>query len=171
MTIKKTALLAATALICATPLTAAHAEGYTGAYLTPSVGYYDAVRHKFPGALFGLEYRFDEWSSKVRPIIGGFMTSHGGAYGYVGANYDVTLVQNQLYLVPNFSVGAYHDGDGRKLGGTLEFRSGIELDYQLPGNDQVGVALNHISNAGIYKHNPGEENVLVNYSIPVAKLF
>ncbi len=86
----------------------------------------------------------------MRPIIGGFATSDGGTYGYVGANYDVTLMPNQLYLVPNFSVGAYSDGSGRQLGGTLEFRSGIELDYQLPNTQQVGIAFNHIPTGMIF---------------------
>jgi len=140
-------------------------------YVTGSVGDYNALRsgqdHTF---LYGLEYRFDEWQYGIRPIVGGFGTAQGGAYGYAGFDWDVALLPNQFYLVPNFAVGAYHDGGGKKLGGTLEFRSGIEVDYQFPNTQQVGVALNHISNAGIYNHNPGEETVLVNYSIPVGTI-
>ena len=45
--------------------------------------------------------------------------------------------------------------------------SGIELDYQFQNTQRLGVALNHLSNAGIYSHNPGEENVILTYSIPV----
>lgn len=156
------ALAALSALFC----TAA----YAGDYLSLDAGYYDALRHKYPAFLYGAEYRFDTIGYGFRPIVGAFGTSHGGAYGYGGFDWDVALLPNQLYLIPNFSVGAYHDGDGRKLGGTLEFRSGIEMDYQFPNMQRVGVALNHISNASIYDHNPGEENVIATYSIPVSTI-
>jgi len=137
-------------------------------YISFNVGDYNALRsgqeHVFQ---YGAEYRFSDIGYGIHPIVGGFGTAKSAAYGYGGINWDVTLLTNQLYLVPNFAVGAYKEGTGKQLGGALEFRSGIELDYQLPNTQQIGVALNHISNAGIYKHNSGEESVLATYSIPV----
>jgi lipid A 3-O-deacylase len=162
----KKSLLAAT-LALATALSAsAHATDY----LTGSVGYFDFNKRVDPSTLLGLEYRFNEWKYNFRPIIGAFVNTDGGTYGYAGLNYDVTLMPNQLYLVPNFAVGAYGRGSSKDLGGVLEFRSGIELDYQLPNTQQIGIALNHISNASIYSHNPGEETILVNYSVPFASV-
>ena len=119
---------------------------------------------------YGAEYRFSEVMYGLRPIVGGFGTDQGAAYGYAGVNWDVALLPNQLYIVPNFAVGAFKEGSGKKLGGALEFRSGIELDYQFPNQQQLGVALNHISNAGIYSHNSGEETVMGIYSIPVSTI-
>lgn len=139
-------------------------------YLNASVGAYNALRDNQDATSFGLEYRFNPWQYHIVPIVGGFVTTEGSSYGYAGLNWDVPLLPNQLYLIPNFAVGAFSKGSGKDLGGTLEFRSGIELDYQFPNTHRVGVALNHISNAGIYDHNPGEETILVNYSIPISTL-
>ena len=140
-------------------------------YISFNAGRFNALRsgqeHSFQ---YGAEYRFSEWQYGIHPIVGAFGTTDHEAYGYAGLNWQVALLPNQLYIVPNFAVGAFKEGDGKNMGGALEFRSGIELDYQLPNAHQVGVALNHISNAGIYKHNSGEESVLVVYSIPVSTI-
>ena len=155
-------------LIASTALSqAARAEDY----LSINAGDYNALRSSQDQAFqYGAEYRFSEVMYGIRPILGGFGTSDGAAYGYAGINWDVALLPNQLYIVPNFAVGAYHEGSGKYLGGPLEFRSGIELDYQFPNKHQLGVALNHISNAGIYNHNSGEETVMATYSVPVSNV-
>jgi len=140
-------------------------------YLSLNVGEFAALRRaNYHAGQFGAEYRFDEMGYGIHPIVGGFITSHDSTYGYGGFNWDVALLKNELYLVPNFAVGAYSKGNGKDLGGALEFRSGIELDYQFVNAQQVGVALNHISNAGIYSHNGGEETIMATYSIPVGTI-
>src|SRR5262249_10535427 len=133
----------------------------TDDYVSINLGEFNALRsgqeHNFQ---YGAEYRFHDVGYYFHPIIGGFGAGAGAAYGYAGVNWQVPLFPNQLYIVPNFAVGAFHEGSGKKLGGALEFRSGIEMDYQFPNQQQLGVALNHISNAGIYAHNSGEEAVM-----------
>ena len=157
-------MLAALAVPFLAPL--AHADDY----LSVNGGYYDAFRKNQKAAQFGLEYRFDEIQYALRPMAGAFVTTKGSTYGYAGFNWDVALLPQQVYLVPNFAVGAYSHGGGKDLGGVLEFRSGIELDYQFNNMQQVGVALNHISNAGIYSRNPGEETIMGTYSVPISTI-
>jgi lipid A 3-O-deacylase len=141
-------------------------------YLSLNAGAFNALRSSQDQDFqFGAEYRFEEWRYGLHPIIGAFGTSESAAYVYAGLNWNVTLLPNQLYLVPNFAVGAYKEGDGKQLGGALEFRSGIEIDYQFPNQHQIGIALNHISNASLYDRNPGEESILLIYSIPVGSIF
>lgn len=135
-------------------------------YVSVNLGEYNALRSNQQAVQYGLEYRFAEWSHGVHPIIGAFGTTDSAAYGYAGLNWNVAIMPEQLFIVPNFAVGAYSEGDGKDLGGTLQFRSGIELDYQFQNQHQLGIALNHLSNAGIYSHNPGEESIIVTYSIP-----
>jgi len=139
-------------------------------YLQLNVGDYDIFRKNQKAAQFGAEYRFDEIEYSLRPMVGAFVTSKGSSYGYAGIDWDVALLPQQLYIVPNFAVGAYNKDNGKDLGGTLEFRSGIELDYQFQNAQQVGVALNHISNAGIYNRNPGEETVMATYNVPISTI-
>lgn len=139
-------------------------------YFVPYVGYYSILRNE-GSTQFGVEYRAPVWDFGVRPTIGVNVNTDGDAYGYAGINWDVALVKNQVYLIPNFMVGAYHNGSGHDLGGAIEFRSGIELAYQFQNTSRLGIAFNHISNASIYDHNPGAETLLVNYAIPMSSLF
>ena len=164
----RNSLLAAAAIVASFAATPAHAKG---AYLTGHVGLFDAIDDEDAATEFGLEYRFAPIEYGFRPTIGANITTDGSFYGFGGFNWDVSLIDNQLYLIPNFMVGGYAQGDGKDLGHGLEFRSGLELAYQLPNTHRVGVALNHISNASLGEKNPGAETVLFNYSIPVDKLF
>lgn len=140
-------------------------------YVTGYVGWYDLVDQDNQSAQFGIEYRFHPVDFGLRPTLGINATGDGSVYGYGGFNWDVQLVPNQIYLIPNFMAGAYSDGSGKDLGGAIEFRSGIELAYQFPNRERVGIAFNHISNASIYDKNPGAETLLINYSVPVNNLF
>lgn len=139
--------------------------------LVGSLGWYDFIDDEDPSTQLGLEYRLKPMEYGIRPTIGMTATLDGGVYGYGGVNWEVPLVDNQLYLIPNFMAGAYAQGDGKDLGHAIEFRSGIELSYQMSNAHRVGVALNHMSNAGLGDKNPGEETLLINYSIPAGNLF
>ena len=161
---------AATALLALCGTSAAMAASNVD-YLSVNLGEYNALRDNQQSFQYGLEYRFAEWSYGVRPMVGAFGTADGAAYGYAGLNWDVAIIPDQLYIIPNFAAGAYRNGGGKDLGGTVEFRSGIELSYQFENQHQLGIALNHLSNAGIYDHNPGEESIFVTYSVPVRSLF
>jgi lipid A 3-O-deacylase len=162
----RTALAALSVLACSA--TAAHAApaGNSNDYLTGSVGWYDMNKKVNEAALFGLEYRAHDLFYGFRPTVGAFVTTDSSLYGYGGFEWDVALLPNQLYLIPSFTVGAWKRGSGKDLGGTIEFRSGIELDYQFVNQHRIGLVFNHISNASIYSHNPGVETLLLNYSIP-----
>ncbi len=143
----------------------AHADGTD--YITGYVGYFDVIRNDYESAQFGIEYRARPLQYSIRPMIGLNVTNDESIYGYVGLNWDAELITDQLYLIPNFAAGLYKRGDGKELGGVIEFRSGIELAYQFPNSHRLGIAFNHISNASIYRHNPGSETALVTYSIPL----
>lgn len=136
-------------------------------YLTGYAGWFDVLDQEDEAGQFGLEYRFSPWQWGIRPTLGFNVTTDSSAYGYAGFHWDIPLIENQLYLVPNFAAGVYGEGDGKDLGGAIEFRSGIELDYQMSNEHRVGMAFNHISNASIYNKNPGAETLLVNYSVPM----
>lgn len=140
-------------------------------YLTGYAGIYNVMDNGSSSAQFGVEYRFKEWDFGIRPTLGANADSRGAVYGYGGFNWEVPIGTSGFMITPNFMVGAYHEGGSRDLGGALEFRSGIELAYQLANAHRVGVAFNHISNASIYDKNPGAETLLLNYSVPVSTLF
>lgn len=156
-------------------LAATLASGISGAalaqdYAVGYAGWYDFSQQDNEATQFGVEYRFTPYVYGIRPTAGINVSTDGSVYGYGGINWDVPLLDNQLYLIPSFVAGGYSEGDGKDLGYGLEFRSGIELAYQLPSEHRVGLAFNHISNASLGDKNPGAETVLVNYHVPTGTL-
>lgn len=114
---------------------------------------------------YRVEYRHSNIWRELYPTFGINGTSEGAVYGFGGLAYDFYPWQ-KFYLTPGFAVGAFDEGDGKDLGGTLEFRSSIELGWQFDNATRLGLNLSHISNAGIYDRNPGEESLVVNLSVP-----
>ncbi len=74
--------------------------------------------------------------------------------------------ENKWKLTPSFGIGYYDDGDGKKLGNKIEFRTTLEISYQLNNMDRVGLSLGHISNANIGNKNPGVEIISLSYQKP-----
>lgn len=100
----------------------------------------------------------------ISPIFGAEADAKGAAYVYGGFLYDWNFYGNWS-LVPNLALGAYHKGNGKDLGGWFEFHDSIGLEYKLDPNSRAGLYLTHISNASIYDHNPGKEDLMATYSL------
>ena len=140
-------------------------------YITLGAGAFDVLDDE-ANAQFSLEYRGDYAWQRLRPVLGVSVDTDGGTYGYAGGNWDIPLFgSDRLLLIPNFVVGAYHQGNSKDLGGALEFRSGLELGYRFDNDAQLGLTFNHISNASIYDENPGAESLMLLYSHPVASIW
>jgi lipid A 3-O-deacylase len=130
--------------------------------ITPSNSHRDAqTAGEFRG-----EYRFQDMAWIVAPFVGASVTTDGAAYGYFGLGFDVNF-GSSLVLTPNAAAGVFERGSGTKLGSWVEFRTGAELAYRFPNQTRLGVALHHTSNAGLTKRNPGEQSILLMYSIPM----
>ena len=74
--------------------------------------------------------------------------------------------KNLFNFTPSFAFGYYDDGEGKKLGHNLEFRTTIEISYNLKNNNRIGFSLGHISNANIGDKNPGVEIISLSYQVP-----
>ena len=124
-------------------------------------------RDSHTAAEFRGEYRFGDVVWPIAPFLGVQGTSDGAFYGYGGFGVDVNFSPN-LVLTPNFAAGYFAPGSGTRLGYPLEFRSGAELAWRFADTSRLGVAFHHISNAGLGKHNPGEQEILLMYSLPLS---
>ena len=100
---------------------------------------------------------------EIVPVAGGMTTGLGTLYAYAGLRADIPLKERWV-LSPTWGTGVYYFADGRDLGGALEFRSGLELSYQLDWGDRIGVCLYHLSNSAIYRRNPGSESLVLTYT-------
>ena len=74
--------------------------------------------------------------------------------------------ENSWNFTPSFGVGYYDDGNGKKLGNKVEFRTTLEFSYQLFNKDRIGISFGHISNANIGNKNPGAEIISLSYQKP-----
>ena len=64
-------------------------------------------------------------------------------------------------MTPQFAVTLYEDGDGKDLGGPLEFRSGLEVAYDFARGPTVGLLFYHLSNGDFYDFNPGSNSLVL----------
>ncbi|MFT5830872.1 MAG: lipid A 3-O-deacylase [Bacteroidia bacterium] len=110
-----------------------------------------------------LEWRMPSSYLDLRPIFGASVLEDGGNYVYSGLRYDYEIDSNWS-LSPSFAVGVYSPGEV-DLGGPIEFRSGLDLSYQVTSNSRFGIGVSHMSNGGIYSRNGGSESLLMTYSV------
>ena len=108
----------------------------------------------------------------LKPFVGMEVTTDSALYVLGGIYLEdnlgklLTGNQNKWNFTPSFGLGYYDDGDGKKLGNKLEFRTTLEMSYQLKNDNRIGISLGHISNANIGNKNPGVEIISLSYQKP-----
>jgi len=105
----------------------------------------------------------------VEPAAGLFATGDEAVYGYLSFRVDLSRTIAEWpwegwRAVPFTGVGLFDRGDGKNLGGAVEFRSGLEVSRRLGRAGWLGLSYAHLSNAGLYDVNPGEESVTLVWS-------
>ena len=129
-------------------------------------GMFDFSDDKQAAGVLGLQHQSDDlfrksFLGKLSPITGGFFTEKNALYLYSGvqAEYEIGF----LTLTPSFAPGYYNYGDGKDLGYPLEFKSEVQMSFNLGDSSQMGMSYNHISNASIGKKNPGANSYMFNF--------
>ena len=74
--------------------------------------------------------------------------------------------KSNFIFTPSFGAGYYDDGKGKKLGNNIEFRTTLEISYEMKNKNRIGLSFSHISNANIGDKNPGVEIINLSYQIP-----
>ncbi len=133
-------------------------------FVSLGLGGYD-ILHNNTAAEGRGEFRFGQKLWIFKPFLGVEGTTKRAFYGYGGFLVDIYL-GNRWVVMPNAAVGYYDKGNGKDLGSHTEFRTGAEFAYRFDDRSRLGVTFHHISNAGITKKNPGEEEMLVVFSLP-----
>ena len=169
----RSTLLAAglAALTIGSASTVARAQSTDPALWSFGAGWFDLFQDEGHQTLnLNVEWRGEACDWKIRPIVGAAVNFDGAVYGYGGIAIDLKLTDN-LVLTPSFAPTIYLEGDSKDLGSWFEFRSGVELAYEFTDKSRLGIALHHLSNAGIGDSNPGTEILSVNYSLPLPFIF
>ena len=147
-------------------------------------GYYDV---KFDGSSNNdaLDYRYErrfDYSLyeigpssyeffNIKPFAGIEGTSESAYFLIAGVYLDdnigtlFTGESSNFIFSPSFGTGYYKDGDGKKLGNSIEFRTTLEISYQLKKNDRIGLSFGHISNSNLGANNPGVEILSLSYQV------
>ena len=103
----------------------------------------------------------DTFLGNLSPITGALITSDNAGYIYTGVQ-----AQNKIGLLnitPSFTPGLYHEGNGKDLGHMLEFKSEVQLSFDLSKNTELGFSYNHLSNASLGDKNPGANSYMFNF--------
>ena len=117
-------------------------------------------------ALFGIQHQNENLTRNsflgtISPITGFILTENNAQYFYSGiqAHYKI----GKLNVVPSFAPGLYGKGSGKDLGHIIEFKSEVQLSFDLFSNSELGFSYNHISNASLGKKNPGANSYMFNF--------
>ena len=129
-------------------------------------GVFDFSDDKQKAGLFGIQHQNenlqrDTFLGNVSPITGGFITENSAIYIYSGVEWNFDL--GGINLTPSFAPGLYEQGDGKDLGHTLEFKTEVQLSYDISNNTSLGMSYNHISNASLGDKNPGANSYSFNF--------
>lgn len=134
--------------------------------LSLGVGTFDTLRPKERMLQFQAEYKWSASWYGIQPIACAMATEKGSLYFCFGACYDIYLGK-YLVLTPSFAPGIYFKLGGKELGFPLEFRSSISLAGEFRNCHRLGLQFYHISNAKFGFKNPGEESLILFYSIAI----
>ena len=108
----------------------------------------------------------------LKPFAGIEFTTDSAFYLITGIYLEDNLgelmlgKENTWNFTPSFGFGYYDDGDGKKLGNNIEFRTTLEVSYQLENLNRIGISFSHISNANIGNKNPGVEIISLSFQKP-----
>ena len=103
----------------------------------------------------------DTFLGNLSPVTGAMITADNASYFYTGvqANYKI----GSINVIPSFTPGYYHQGDGKDLGHVLEFKSEVKLSFDLLKDSKLGFSYNHLSNASLGDKNPGANSYMFNF--------
>ena len=129
-------------------------------------GMFDWSDDKQASGLIGLQHQNDELfieadHGRFSPITGAFITSKNAFYIYTGIQAEYQF--GSLAITPSFAPGYYNAGDGKALGYPLEFKTEIQMSYDLSNTTHFGMSYNHISNASLGTKNPGANSYMFNF--------
>lgn len=102
----------------------------------------------------------------LRPTAGLAINEEAGFVAYAGVSRDFVLAR--WVLTPLVALAAYEAGGGRDLGGTFQFRTALGLARELPAGHRIGLWFAHVSNADLHERNPGENEILLGWSMPLS---
>ena len=116
--------------------------------------------------LIGIQHQNEElkrntFLGNLSPITGAMITADNASYFYTGVQAEYTV--GVFNITPSFAPGYYNYGDGKDLGHPLEFKTEVQMSFNLSDSAEFGMSYNHISNASLGDKNPGANSYMINF--------
>ena len=103
----------------------------------------------------------DSLIGTIKPVTGFMLTADSASYLYTGIQAEYNI--GKLNLTPSFTPGLYDEGDGKDLGHAIEFKTEIQISFEISDQSEIGLSYNHISNASLGDKNPGANSYMFNF--------
>ncbi|MBX7198008.1 MAG: acyloxyacyl hydrolase [Rhodospirillaceae bacterium] len=139
-----------------------------------NAGVFDLVGHRTQYVEGRIEYRFghglfdnagEGGFRGLKPLVGFMVNSKGATYAYAGLAAPIQFgAANAWEFTPAAGMGVYSKAKGLDPGQPFEFHLALGLSYRVLPNARLGVAIDHISNAGTGRVNPGINSALVTWA-------
>ncbi len=146
-------------------------------FLSVGLGMFNFIERQQDTAEGRIEYNFGQkafgsnsFFKGLGPMVGLMANGDGGVFGY-GAGYLDLQFGDHVVVWPAFGVGGYREGNSSDLGGVFQFHLGVTVAYRFESNHRLGLNFAHISNVGLQDANPGNNSLLLTYSLPLGPLF
>jgi hypothetical protein len=129
-------------------------------------GMFDFSDDKQAAGVFGIQHQNEDlfrksFLGKLSPVTGGFLTENGAFYLYTGVQAEYEM--GPFKITPSFTPGYYNYGDGKDLGSSLEFKTEVQMSFDISDSTHLGMSYNHISNASLGTKNPGANSYMFNF--------
>ena len=129
-------------------------------------GMFDFSDDNQAAGLIGFQHQNEElfretFLGVLSPISGGFITEKSAVYLYTGVQSEFDL--GFLTITPSFAPGYYSYGNGKDLGSPLEFKTEVQMSFDISDSTHLGMSYNHISNASLGDKNPGANSYMFNF--------
>ena len=134
--------------------------------LSVAFGNFDYSDKSKKASMLDLTYGFAEnktstFIGEVVPVFGVFVTADSAAMIYAGPKIDYKF--GSFVVTPSFTPGIYSKGNGKDLGHAIEFKSQINLGFELGPNTNLSAGYSHVSNASLGDKNPGANSYSFNF--------
>ena len=129
-------------------------------------GTFDFSDEGAQSTLYGVQYinlnnHYDSFLGKLYPVTGFFLTVDNAKYIYKG--FQTTYDKGSFNITPSFTPGLYDKGNGKDLRHVIEFKTEIQISYNISKKSEIALSYNHISNANLGDNNPGANSYMLNF--------
>ncbi len=114
-----------------------------------------------------LRYLGQPYFKSLQPVLGLSLATNGSAWIGAGSALTWRPGEGGVFLRVTSMAGLHRMGDGRNLGGPIQFRTALDFGLARPGGFEFGIGADHRSSARIYRPNPGLDTVYLFASTPL----